>query len=323
MRLLSDGEIYSASYIAAYFQCSTTEIHKILKYTEIPGIILIRFANKGYLWKNPFNWLNADLIFKNLSASINDKVIDLRIIDCIDSTNNFLLLNDLKNLKKNKDCLSVIAAELQTSGRGRRGRSWCSGLGESLTFSVGWHVSLNISCLTGLSLTIGIAIIRVLNSLAIKNLYLKWPNDILFNHKKLGGVLIELRKTKPDSSTYCVIGIGINFKLSSHTKRLIGQNISDLFTITGESVDRNLILGRLLSELCNVLILFEKYSFNYFMKEWISYHGFEGKKVNLFLPNNSVIEGIASGVDHNGALILITEEGKKIYNVGDISLRLK
>lgn len=104
---------------------------------------------------------------------------------------------------------------------------------------------------------------------------------------------------------------------------MVKQNIIDLFTITGVSIDRNLILGRLLSELHKVLIDFEKYSFNYFMEEWISYHGFEGKKVNLFLPNDSVIEGIASGVDPNGALVLLTEEGKKIFNVGDISLRLK
>ena len=323
LRLLSDGEIHSVTSIAAYIQCSTTEIHNTLRHINIPNIILIVFNNKGYWWKNPFNWLNEDLIFKNLVRNIVDKVIYLRILDHVDSTNNYLLLNELEKRHDINDCISVVAAELQTNGRGRWGRSWHSGLGESLTFSIGWLTSRSISCLTGLSLVIGIAIIRVFNSLAIKNVYLKWPNDILFNNKKLGGILIELRKKKTDSTTYCVIGIGINFRLSDNIKCLVKQNIIDLFTITGVSIDRNLILGRLLSELHKVLIDFEKYSFNYFMEEWISYHGFEGKKVNLFLPNDSVIEGIASGVDPNGALVLLTEEGKKIFNVGDISLRLK
>ncbi len=320
LRLLSDRKFHSSISIAEHFQCSRATVSKSLQHVDALGIELTKLRGKGYRWENPVCWLNSDLILEKLTASVNSSFFDLKILDSIDSTNNFLL-KDLERQQGNS-CVSVVAAELQTNGRGRLGRTWYSGLGDSLTFSLRWRFDRSISELSGLSLVIGIAITRVLNSFFPKSVSLKWPNDILFHHHKLGGVLIELRG-ETIGSCYAIIGIGINFNLSENIKSAIEQDVTDLFTITGEHIDRNLLFGALLSELRDILVSFEKYGFIHFMKEWISYHAFEGKKICLTLPNSSVIEGIVDGVNDDGALVLITTTGRNSYNVGDISLRMK
>lgn len=319
LRLLDDGEFHSGVLLARQLQCSRAKISKALKHVDILGIDLTKLCGRGYRWENPVLWLNANSIFRDFG--INSKFFDLKIFDFIDSTNNFLL-NDLEKKQSNIDRIPVAIAELQTNGRGRLGRSWYSGLGDSLTFSLRWRFEHGISALSGLSLVIGVAIIRVLKSFSINNVSLKWPNDILFYHQKLAGVLIELRG-EIFGPSYAVIGIGINFKLSGITKSSIEQKVIDLFTITGERMDRNLILGALLSELRNILTDFEKQGFTYFREEWISYHAYEGKAVYLTLPNSAVIEGIVDGVSDDGALCLITNTGRSSYTAGDISVRLK
>lgn len=262
--------------------------------------------------------LNKDKILKSASDSIF--VFDLRIINIIDSTNTFLLSNSQK-LQLNNDLIIVIAAEIQTQGRGRIGRLWHSELGGGLTFSLLWHFKEDIAKLTGLSLVIGIAIIRVLRASAVNQVNLKWPNDLLYNNCKLGGVLVELRG-KVNGAACAVIGIGINFNLSLSIKSIIQQDSIDLFQITGKYYDRNVFLGTLLLELCNILSIFEVHGFSYFREEWISYHAYHGKNVKLILPNNFTVSGKVDGINADGSICLLTTTGRRSYSVGDISMRL-
>jgi BirA family biotin operon repressor/biotin-[acetyl-CoA-carboxylase] ligase len=306
--------------IAKHLQCSPAMVSKTLQHIAASGIKLIKCRGKGYCWENPICWLNSDSILKNLTVNVDSRFFDLEVFDSIDSTNSFLLKDLGRRPGDNR--ISVVAAELQTHGRGRLGRTWHSGLGDSLTFSLRWRFERHVSELSGLSLVVGIAITRVLNTFSPTNVSLKWPNDILFHHRKLGGVLIELRG-EIAGACYAVIGIGINFKLSENIRSAIEQEVTDLFTITGEHIDRNSVFGALLSELRDILIRFEKYGFTDFMKEWTSYHAFEGKEICLILPDSAVIEGIVEGVNDDGALVLITATGRNSYNAGDISLRMK
>lgn len=317
LRLLSDGKYHSDASIAEQFQCSRAKILNALKQIGTFGINLTKPDGYGYRWENPIQWLDSDSIFNY--SNTNSKFFNLKIFNSIDSTNNFLLKNLENNQNDRFNCNLVVAAELQTNGRGRLGRTWYSGLGDSLTFSLGWRFKQNISSLSGLSLIVGIAIIRVLSSFSIHNVNLKWPNDILFNHYKLAGILIELRGGMQDA-VCAVIGIGINFNLSKKVKSAIKQDVTDLFSITGKCMDRNLIFGALLSELRNIVMNFEKYGFAHFKKEWISYHAYEGKNIYLTLPNNLVVEGVVDGVNDDGALCLITRTGRNFYNVGDVSI---
>lgn len=319
LRLLADGEYHSGDSLARYLQCSSSKISDSLRCVDSLGVEITKLRGRGYRWHNPILWLNSDLIVKNLS--IYQDCFNIKILDSIDSTNNFLLRN-FEDSREIGNCIPVIASELQTDGRGRQGRKWCTGLGDSLTFSLRWDFMQGASALSGLSLVIGIAVVRVLKSFSINNVSLKWPNDILVDHHKLGGILIELRgEILGPSSVF--IGIGINFRLSEIVKSYIQQKVTDISVITGEYMNRNLVLGALLLELRDTLINFEKYGFTHFKKEWIRYHAYEGKLICLTLPDNSVIEGTVDGVNDDGSLCLLSPMGRISYTVGDISLRLK
>jgi len=217
----------------------------------------------------------------------------------------------------------VVSAEIQLNGRGRENRKWYGGvLGNTLSFSILWRFENDASILSGLSLAIGVALVRVLRSTTNSDIYLKWPNDILHDNSKLAGILIELRG-KMNEPAFAVIGIGINFQLSHSIKSLIPQNVTDLLQCTGKLHDRNEILSKLLIQLYIVLSDFEKYGFSYFKDEWMSYHAYQGKNVTLFFPNKQSIDGIVDCVNNDGSICLITSDGKRSYNTGNISMRLK
>lgn len=269
--------------------------------------------------QNSLALLDTEIILKYLGVESN--YFSLNIFDSIESTNTFLTDFFKGNKVSNKsNLIHVAVAEEQTKGRGRNGRSWVSGFGEGLTFSINWYFKEYApSQLSSLSLVVGIALIRVLKSLSIEHIYLKWPNDVLFNHHKLAGVLIELRSGM-EKGCNAVIGIGINFNLSNTTRTNIAAETTDLFQMTGKLFDRNLVLSVLLIELRKVISDFEKFGFCFFKSEWLSYHAYEGKRVCLKTPKNQIM-GIVDGVDDDGALFLLTDSGREIFNVGDVSLR--
>lgn len=244
----------------------------------------------------------------------------MTILDCVDSTNSYLL-QTLSKASITTHELFAVVSEIQTKGRGRQGSAWHSGLANSLTFSVLWRFDKDLTHLSGLSLVIGLAVARTLRFFSVEGIKLKWPNDILFNNRKLGGILTEIR-CKPDGSSFAVVGIGMNFFLPNSLKSLINQETIDLYQITGRYLDRNLILGSLLTELRNILEDFNLYGFQYFKEEWISNHAYEGCSVYLKLPTGVKIRGIVQGVNDAGALNLVINDAKHSYNIGDVSLRL-
>ncbi len=317
LRLLNDGQFQTGTSLAKKLNCSRATICNALKNVHSCGILLVKIRGRGYRWINTISYLNKDVILG--FSLINPKNFSIRIFETLESTNSFLL-NNLEMGESNNDCIPVVATEFQTQGRGRAGRSWQSGFGDSLTFSIVWRFEQGVSALSGLSLLIGVAVVRVLNSFSISGVGLKWPNDILFDNQKLAGILIDLRG-EIFGPSYAIIGIGINFKLSEIIKSSIKQRVTDLSSISCIRIDRNFIFSALLIELQKVLSVFGCYGFSYFKDEWLSYHVYEGKEVSLILPNGSNIVGTVDGVVDDGSICLRTPVGKKSYHVGDISLR--
>lgn len=315
--LLNDGMYHSVNSLAKYFRCSLASIYFLVIQLQKYNVDVVNIDGYGILLNKPIVWLDAELITRYIS--IESEKLELRLFDIIDSTNNYFL-SQLKRNTLIKDLTSVAVAEFQTNGRGREGRIWRCGFGNGLLFSICWRFEKGVSNLSGLSLVVGIAILRVLRSYAIQNINIKWPNDILCNFHKLAGILIEIRGEVCGPS-YAIIGIGINFNLSKSIIPLINQRATDLSSVTGDLINRNQVLGRLLSELYNVLNEFAYYGFSSFKKEWISYHSYEGCEVDLIFPNGLAITGIVDGVTDDGAICLLTLEGKKSFNIGNIAIR--
>ena len=257
---------------------------------------------------------------------------DVRVVDSTASTNSDLL----------RDCATlpsgtVLAAEHQTAGRGRRGRAWIAPPGASLTFSVRWKVRSNAAALSGLSLAVGIAAARALTQCGASGIALKWPNDLLAwrddGWVKLGGILIEL-KTGPGTApgaadtVSAVIGIGINVDLGAAAAG-IGQPVTDVRTL-GCRASRNALLAALLQQLGAVLPQFAQQGFAPLVAEWNQLHAWRGQAVQLMGEGGvaaagttaSTATGIAQGVADNGALLLDTPSGVVRAISGDVSLRL-
>ena len=317
LRQLSDGKFHSKESLAQTLHvlpsCISKALHNVERFD-----VLLHTKDQVYLWKNPIKWIDEIEILRfSPEASLCFHFIVLSIVD---STNRFLLdLVTTRKLSRHKN--PVVIAEFQTQGRGRFQRPWHSGLGDSLTFSLFWRFDRSLNDLSGLSLVIGVAIIRTLNKIGIDGLTLKWPNDVLFRFRKLAGILIEHCNFQKLGSAV-VIGIGINVQLSSYAKNNIDQAFVDLYAISGEAINRNRLLAALLSELVIVLKDFNHFSFEYFKKEWISYHAYEGKLISFALPDGSIIQGIVDGVDSDGSLRLKLATGVKCsFNSGELLLR--
>ena len=255
------------------------------------------------------------------------RAFDLRIVQETGSTNSDLL-RDAATLPSG----TVLAAEHQTSGRGRRGRTWIAPPGGSLTFSLLWKFERDAAALSGLSLAVGVAVARGLErcsaaqteaeSHAASRVLLKWPNDLLVQQDggfaKLGGILIELAAAEA-GRTPAVIGIGINIALGD-AARDIDQRVTDL-TAQGGETSRNAVLAVLLEELLIVLRTFAREGFAPLAAEWNARHAFGGKRVVLSTEYNASVEGIALGADVDGALLLDT--GIRVDRMinGEITLR--
>jgi BirA family biotin operon repressor/biotin-[acetyl-CoA-carboxylase] ligase len=318
LRLLNDGEFHSGVAIAKNLGVSRASVSNALRGLDEVGLVVHRVHGRGYRLPDPVQWLEREVVLQHLDKEA--KTFRLEVLDTAESTNSLLLQQAAMEMNSGSGGVRVVATELQTGGRGRRGREWHSGLGDGLTFSLLWRFQQGANLLSGLSLAVGVAIARVLQSSGIRGAVLKWPNDVLFRSRKLAGILIELQGDML-GPTVAVIGIGMNLKLSDGIKARIDQGATDLFSITDKMPDRNKLLAVLLVELVTVLTEFERQGFAPFREEWVHCHGFENKCVTLHLPDGSSQEGVVHGVGEDGSLLLQTPAGNRGYSGGEITLR--
>ena len=314
LRLIADGEFHSGEDLAHKLDISRASIWNALREVGETGLTLYKIRGRGYRLAEPLQWLDKTKIASALGAHANR--FNLELIDCSDSTNSLLMQNAARGAVHG----SVIAAEMQTHGRGRRGRSWHADLGGALTFSLLWRFNQGVGSLSGLSLGVGVALLRALKSLGVTGAALKWPNDVLHRNCKLAGILIEVQGDVLGPSL-AVIGIGINLKLSEQTRNIIDQPTTDLYSITGVMPERNQALGCVLGHLAQVLDIFAVQGFSGLRAEWVEHHVYHKKNVRIMLPDDGAEEGIVTGVDSEGALLLQTSGGERRYSTGEISLR--
>jgi BirA family biotin operon repressor/biotin-[acetyl-CoA-carboxylase] ligase len=243
----------------------------------------------------------------------------IEVVDQIESTSS-----ELMRRTQRRDVHRVaLAAEWQTAGRGRRGRTWTAIAGGSLTFSLGWKFEQGAGFLAGLSLAVGVAAVRALEAEGFRDVALKWPNDLIHRHLKVGGILIELNGDAL-GPTSTVIGVGLNVRLPPAARRDIAVPVTDLASIARRKalpIDRNQLLARLLAELAVVLDVYAKEGFAPFAAEWQHRHAYQGKAVKLLLPDGATVTGKVAGVDASGALVLADGPRRARFLSGEITLR--
>ena len=314
LRLLADGSFHSGAALARELGASPAAIQAALLELENLGLALVRVRGRGCRLAEAYEFLDATALRAQLGA--HARRFQLELLDACASTNTLLL----ERARGGAPAGQVIACELQSAGRGRRGNSWQSGLGGSLTFSLLWRFGQGAAGLSGLSLAAGVAVARALDSIGVGEVQLKWPNDLLHAGRKLGGILIEVHGDGP-GATAAVIGIGLNVRLHTSLRDAITQAVTDVASISGKVPQRNRIFATTLIELAQVLEQFSTHGFAPLREEWMARHAHQGKPVTLSSSDGGTVTGTAAGVAEDGALLLDTTRGVERFVSGELSLR--
>jgi len=210
---------------------------------------------------------------------------------------------------------ALFLAEHQSAGQGRQGRAWISAPAEaSLPLSLSRRFHRPMAAMTGLSLVVGIA---VAEALALEGVGLKWPNDLVADGRKLGGILVNLRAA-PDHRCEAVIGIGLNLQLPPQVA--IDQPWTDLARCGAPPRSRNALLALLLEQLLPVLAQFDADGLEPFLPRWQRLDAYAGREVRV-LEGDRVHEGRLDGITATGALRLRAAGEECIFHSGEVSLR--
>lgn len=235
------------------------------------------------------------------------------------------------------DPVARIAFE-QTSGKGRAGRVWLSNPEDTLCFSLAYPFQKRPHDLSGLSLVIGLALISGItaalglseDTLHQQGLRLKWPNDLLLNNAKLGGILIEGGQSNLNSPTWMVIGLGLNLhnaaliekSLEGHATARVAA-LDQLIPYPSPAPDTEFIWLKLIESFEKYLTQFNQHGFSYFKNSWAHWDAFNGQSVCISGAGKESIIGISAGVDDTGALILKQHDQSIAIHAGDVSLRVQ
>lgn len=319
LRLLADGGFHSGEAMGRELGVSRATVFNALAEVADYGVKLQRIRGRGYRLEAPWQCLDAVEINRCLGDCAAR--FQLEVIQQAASSNSELLQRAVRGAPSG----SVLAVELQTAGRGRIGRVWHSGLGNALTFSLLWRFECGLNGLSGLSLAVGVAILRALRRFEAAGVGLKWPNDILAEHGnsmvrgKLGGVLIEAQGDMYGPSAV-VIGIGLNCSLPTVLERAITQPAVSLKQLCVKPPTRDQLLAAVLQALAAVLDEFARDGFAALRGEWERYHAQQDLPIQLQMPDGSIVEGIARGVGDNGELRLETAQGMRQFNSGEVGV---
>jgi BirA family biotin operon repressor/biotin-[acetyl-CoA-carboxylase] ligase len=315
LRRLSDGRFHSGEALAQAFGLSRASIFNMMAQAEAMGLAVHAVRGRGYRLAEPVEWLDADTIARDLGEMAGSYALHLH--DSLASTNAALMAAALDSAPDG----TLVCAEHQPAGKGRRGRGWHSVPGGSLTFSVLWRFETGLQSMAGLSLAAGLAIARAINRHSAHPVQLKWPNDVLAGYRKLAGVLVEVQGDM-HGAAFAVVGIGLNVRLNAAQRDAIDRAVVDLAEL-GVTAGRNRILADCLRELHAVTQIFRTQGFAALREEWEALDAYAGRPVILTLAESHTRTGVAAGVDASGALLL--RDGGSLpraYSGGEVSLRL-
>ena len=316
LKMLADGQFHSGTDLGRTLDVSRAAVCKAVKTLGESGMEIHRVSGRGYRLDSPFEPLDRQHILGHLQAGGADLPPSaVEILDEVDSTSSHLL-------RVPADAVSgrVCLAESQLHGRGRRGNAWVATPYRNIMLSMAWRFDGGPAVLAGLSLAAGVAVLRALNDYASCDVRLKWPNDLLSDGRKLGGLLVEIRG-EAAGPCVAVLGLGLNVQLAAHDAAAIDQPWADLNGTLGQTVDRNRLAALLIRHAHHMFRTFEASGLAAFRREWEASHHYAGKRIRLLRADGSS-EGVVHGVDDSGALLIRNDAGTlERFLSGEISLR--
>ncbi len=314
LKILSDGQFHSGERLGKTLGMSRTAIWKHIQALQEMGIDCYSVSGKGYRLADAVELLDEHHIRSLLPEDAASLLSTLEVHAEIDSTNRYLMESIRRGLAPGHSCF----AESQTAGRGRRGRQWVSPFARNIYMSCYWPFDVSPAVLSGLGLAVAVGVVRAMRELGIEGVALKWPNDILWQGRKLAGILLEM-SAESGGPYHVVIGVGMNVNMPDSVDD-IDQAWVDLQKTTHKPISRNEVAAMLLGHLLRVADEFHKEGLAAFVDEWCAADAYADQPVVIHHAQGRV-EGRAVGIDSDGSILIETDEGVRRFHSGDVSLR--
>lgn len=315
LNALNQGGFVSGQALGEKLGISRAAVSKHIKTLQEMGLDIFKVTGKGYCLNSQVGLLNKTQIDQHYKA-LGANTADVEVHPIIDSTNSELMRRI--QAKTALESGTVIVAEMQQAGRGRRGRVWQSPFGANLYYSYFWRLDDGLQAAMGVSIAVGLAVYDAIKALYQIDVELKWPNDIYINKQKLAGVLVEL-DGQPQGPCQLVIGIGINLQMPESFSQHIDQAWTDLNQHT-QKLDKNQLVASLTYHLEQRLVQYRQTGLQDMYEQWNSLNAFAGDYVELNTGHRSW-RGICEGIDPQGGIRIRQDGEVKSYYGGEVSLR--
>lgn len=310
---LADGEWHSGEALAGRFGISRAALAKRVERLKDWQLLIDARQGLGYRLAAPVERLDAAALQAALGRALK---VDVQAV--VDSTSS-----RLAEAPSAADPQALLA-EFQTAGRGRRGRQWLTPFASQLAVSLAWSFESMPRQLTTLPLAIGIACARVIRGCGIADVGLKWPNDILVDGRKLGGILLEHRG-ESGSACRVIVGVGINVALQDAQATAVDQpwaSLQALLRARGlPPVSRNDLAQRLLRELVDLLSGFAVQGFTPLQPEWNAFDLSRGRVVRV-VQADAEFDALACGIDADGALLVEVDGQRRALHAAEVRMRV-
>lgn len=317
LAVLADGAFHSGQGLAARAGVSRTAVWKHLRSLRAAGLEMESVRGRGYRLRQSLDLFDPERLRAELAAAGRSPPLGLEVLFETDSTNRYLL----DRFAGPSLHARAVLAEHQTAGRGRGDNAWLSAPASGICLSLGWYFDAAPASFTALSLAAGVATAEALQQAGCPRVRLKWPNDIIVDGAKLGGILIESRGQGAGACDL-VVGTGINIRLPGDMARRIDRQVIDVSTLLAPvSPSRNRLAGLLIDRTAAMLEEFGRHGFAAFSDRWRALDCCRGREAVLLLPA-SRRTGRVIDIDENGLLIMDVEGERMKFSSGELSLRL-
>lgn len=312
--LLEHGRAHNGEVLAQALGMSRAAVWKKIETLRELGLEIEGRAGTGYALAQPIERLDAALIRTAMADSANAGLGDLRIVSVIDST-NIALRAESATLRSG----TVLLAEAQTAGRGRRGRSWASPFASGLLGSVFWRFERGLADLGGLSLAVGVALAEAWRAHGVP-VQVKWPNDLWIAERKFAGMLIEAAGEFHGPS-HVVVGLGLNLTLPESVRGVMDQPVTSLAEHLPQPMPRNVAVACCLQALHGALHEFAQHGLPAFAPRFAALDALRDRDVQV-IEAQRAWRGRTCGIDGHGRMQVRDAQGVHAIDAADISIKL-
>jgi BirA family biotin operon repressor/biotin-[acetyl-CoA-carboxylase] ligase len=319
---LADGHEHSRSRLRDSLGLDAEALDRQLDRLVAAGLPVITATSDSLRLAESIDWMEAATIESLLTRRVRACIESLERSFELESTNRHLLAQRPPALGKAR----IAIAEYQSAGRGRRGRQWLMPPGSGIALSVSWAFQRTPSDFAAFSLAVGTMARRAIIDVTGLDIGLKWPNDLIVDSGKLGGILVELARLE-DGTCHVVAGIGINVKVPaaflaqvsdfSHGARDIARQVPEW------AIDRAALTAALIERFMELFTGFADTGFEPYRAEWIDAHVLAGQAIELRSGSGTQYATVR-GIDTDGALIVEDENGARRSVIsGDVTIRVQ